>query len=159
MATLRNLALALATLPLLAAAPAPIREAEARDLVARQEQAWNAGDLSAWAATFAASARFTDQTRTGEDMVTYGVASLPQARAQAAKLRARAKVQDVSVVDRVILSPAGARVISRKVTRIETEGRVRRSCAVSAQDLRRANGRVRSLGRTDTLYRCPPARR
>jgi hypothetical protein len=92
-------------------------------------------------------------------MVTYGDATLPQAREQARRFRSKAKVQDVSVVDRVILSAAGARVIVRKISRIEADGRVRRACAISAQDLRRSGGGVRSLGRTDTLYRCPAASR
>jgi hypothetical protein len=164
MAPLRNLLTAIAAAALTAAAPPRVTDADVRDFVVRQERAWNTGDLDAWAATFAPSARFTDQTRSGDDMVTYGVATLPQAREQARRVRAKAQVQDVSVVDRVIVSPAGgqatgARVIVRKVSRIETDGRVRRSCAISAQDLRLSGGRLRSLGRTDTLYRCRPAAR
>jgi len=153
---MRVLALLAAGL-LAAAAPARLTDADVRAFVARQERAWNAGDVATWAGLFTSDARFTDQARSGREMVAYGTSTLPQARQQAQRFFSQSKVRESGQVQRVEIQPDGraARVVVRKVSRIEAAGRVRLSCAESVQTLVLAGGRILSRGRTDTLYRCP----
>ncbi|WP_374472301.1 nuclear transport factor 2 family protein [Phenylobacterium sp.] len=148
---------AAAGIALAAAAPARVTEAQARDLVARLERAWNAGDVAGWAALHAPGARFTDQTITPKgETVAYGTSTLPQARTQAERFFSKSKVRESGQVERVEIAPDGrsARVTVRKLSRITTAGRERLSCAVSVQTLALDGGRLVSRGRTDTLYRC-----
>lgn len=142
---------------LAAAAPARLTETDARAFVARQERAWNAGDVAAWAALFTPDARFTDQARSGREMIAYGTSTLPQAQTQAARFFSQSQVSERGQVQRVDIEPDGrtARVVVRKVSTITSGGRVRHSCADSVQTLVRSGGRILSRGRTDTLYRCP----
>lgn len=153
---MRILVLAAAVL-LAAAAPQRLTDAGVRAFVARQERAWNAGDVAAWAALFTPDARFTDQARSGREMVAYGTSTLPQARGQAQRFFSQSQVRESGQVQRIEIQPDGrsARVVTRKVSRISTGGRVRLSCADSVQTLVLGGGRILSRGRTDTLYRCP----
>lgn len=148
----------LAAVALGAAGPARITDAEARAFVARQTRAWNAGDVAGWAALHTPDARFSDQTRTPKgEVVTYGTATLPQARDQARRFFATSKAQETGQVERVEIAADGAsaRVTARKLSRITAQGRTRDSCAISVQTLVLKGGRLRSTGRVDTLYRCP----
>lgn len=140
------------------AAPARLTDAEVRSYLSRQEQAWNAGRLDAWAALYTPDARFTDQARSNKnDIVSYGTSSLREAKAQSKRFRAKSKVRETGEVVRLQIAPDGrsASVVSRKVSRIEAAGRVRLSCADSAQTVVLQSGRILSRGQTDTLYRCP----
>lgn len=153
---MRALVVAAAVL-LAAAAPARLTDADVRAFVARQERAWNAGDVPAWAALFTPDALFTDQARSGREMVAYGTSTLAQARTQAQRFFSQSQVREGGQVQRVEIQPDGrtARVVIRKVSQITTGGRIRRSCADSVQTLVLSGGRILSRGRTDTLYRCP----
>jgi hypothetical protein len=147
----------------LAALAAPARaqeltEAQVRGFVARQERAWNAGDLAAWSDGFARDARFTDQYRTPSgQVVPYGTSTLAAARAQSAKFRATATLSETGQVLRVALAPdrRGAEVTSRVVSRIQRASGLRVTCAERRQELVLAAGRLRSKGQTDTFSRCP----
>ncbi|HVI32287.1 nuclear transport factor 2 family protein [Phenylobacterium sp.] len=149
--------IALAAVLLTAAAPGRLTDADIRSFLSRQERAWNAGDVADWAAHFTPDARFTDQARSGREMVAYGTSTLPQARTQAQRFFSQSQVRESGQVQRIDIQPDGltARVVIRKVSRIVTGGRVRLSCADSVQTLVRSDGRILSRGRTDTLYRCP----
>lgn len=142
---------------LAAAAPARLTDADVRAFVARQERAWNTGDVAAWTGLFTPDARFTDQARSGREMVAYGTSTLAQARTQAARFFSQSQVRESGQVQRIEIQPDGraARVVTRKVSRITSGGRVRLSCADSVQTLVLSGGRILSRGRTDTLYRCP----
>ena len=141
-----------------AAAQGAITDAAVRTFVARQEAAWNAGDLNAYFAGFTLGATFTDQAYVGDKPpVPYGTSSLADARAQTGKALARSKSRETAQVTRVVLAPDGrsAQVISRVATTLESPTGVRRLCASRIQTLITAGGQLRSRGRTDTFYKCP----
>jgi ketosteroid isomerase-like protein len=141
----------------LAAAPS-LTDASVRAFVARQERAWNAGDLAAYFALYAPDARFADQARTpGGQVVPYGSSTVAQARAQARKFRATAKVRETGQVLRVEIAPDGrsARVVAREVSVITTPARARTICAERVQTVVLRAGALRSTGQTDTVVKCP----
>ena len=128
-------------------------EADARAFVARQEQAWNAGALDRYFAAFTPDARFTDQAYVGDKPpVSYGTATLAQARLQAGKSRPGAKPQEAGRILRIALTRDGhtAQVESSVVSRVGG----RRLCATRMQTLILAHGTLRSRGQTDTYIRC-----
>jgi hypothetical protein len=145
----------------LAAGPAwagGVTEAAARAFVARQQQAWNAGQLDAYFAGFRPEAVFTDQYRTPSgQVVPYGTSTLPQARSQSRKFRSTAKVSETGAVERVTLGPDGrsAQVVSRVVARTQGPQGLRVTCAERRQELVLDAGGLRSKGQTDTYARCP----
>jgi len=156
---MRRLALRLALL--LVAGPAlaqdRITEADIRAFVARQEQAWNAGDLDRYFAGFTPDARFTDQAYVGDKPpVPYGTSTLAQARAQARRAAARGRTREAGEVRRIEIAADGAsaRVTSRVGSAVAADGKVRRLCASRVQTLTLAAGRLRSAGQTDTYVRC-----
>ena len=141
---------------LLIAAPATaqprITEPQARAFVARQEQLWNAGDLSRYFAAYTPDARFTDQAYAGDKPpVPYGTSTVAQARAQARKAAA-AKPHETGRVTRVAIAADGrsARVEATVFATLKT----RRLCAARVQTLVLAGGQLRSTGQTDTYIRC-----
>lgn len=138
-------------------AEAPLTEARVRAFVQRQERAWNAGDLAAYFALYTTDARFTDQARTGDRLIPYGTSTAAQARAQAKRFLAGAKVRETGQVLRVDIAPDGrsARVLAREVSVIATPARTRRSCAERVQTVVLVGGQLRSTGQTDTVVRCP----
>ena len=134
---------------------APITDQDVRAFVARQERAWNAGDLARYFAGFTPDARFTDQAYVGDKPpVPYGTSTLAEARAQAAKTRGRSR--EASEVMRVEIAADGrsAHVTSRVGSTVTTAGRVRHLCAGRVQTLVLAGGALRSRGQTDTYIRC-----
>jgi hypothetical protein len=151
----RRLALALALLAGSALAQPRIGEPQVRAFVARQERAWNAGDLAAWSAAFTPDARFTDQAYVGDKPpVPYGTSTLAEARAQAQRTRGRSR--EAGEVMRVEIAPDGrsAHVVSRVGSTVTSAGRVRRLCASRIQTLVLAGRGLRSRGQTDTYIRC-----
>ena len=147
-------ALALATLACIAAAPV-LTEAEVRAFVARQERAWNAGDLDAYFAAFAPSAVFVDQARANDNsIVPYGRSTLAEARRQSRRSFAKGGVSETGQVLGVQIAGATARVSSYEV--IRAGGRT--SCAERLQTLALQQGRLRSTGQVDTVVRCRRAR-
>lgn len=141
------------------AAPAPVTEAAARALVARQEAAWNARKIDDFFATFTPDAVFVDQARDSHGGITSnGKSTLAQARLQARRFVVKNRFRETATVDRVEIAPDGrsARVIGHEVSRIETPGRAPRTlCAETDQTLVLLGGRLLSRGQTDTDVRCP----
>lgn len=136
---------------------ARLTDAQVRDLLSRQEGAWNAGDLDAWAATYAADAVFTDQALGSNNrIVPYGQSRLPEALAQARRTLRRSKVEESVQVRRVSISAdgRGAAALADVRTRIETKGAVHWSCAERLESMALVRGRLRGLRQTDTLVRC-----
>lgn len=158
---IRNPVLLLAfALSVAAAAEARLTEAAVRAFVERQEAAWNARDVRAFAATFTADAVFVDQARNSNGGVTSnGSSTLAQATAQAKRFFAKSHFQATGVVDSVTIAPDGrsARVVGHEVTRIEATGQrpAHALCAQTAQTLVLTGGRILSKGQTDTDVRCP----
>ena len=156
-AALFGMAIAFAAGP--AAAAPRLTEPAIRAFVARQESAWNRGDVRAWAATHAPDAVFVDQARNNQNGVTpMGVSDLATATAQARRFFGGAKVHETSTIARIEIAPDGrsARVFSQDVSRIETRGRPARTlCAESLETVILAGGRILSRGQTDTTIRCP----
>jgi len=140
------------------AAPARLAEPQVRVFVERQTRAWNAGDLAAYFATFTPDARFTDQALSNENkVVPYGVSTVPQARTQARKTLAKAKVRETTVVTAVAIAPDGrsARVTSRTSSDITGPGAApRRVCAVRVATVAQTISGVRTSAQTDTIVRC-----
>lgn len=152
---MRRFALLLALLAGPALAEPRITHAAARAFVARQEQAWNAGDFSRYFAAFTANATFTDQAYVGDKPpVPYGTSSLAEAHAQAGRTRARSR--ELGQVMRIQIARDGraARVVSRVGSTVTQDGRTRRLCASRVQTLVLAGGALRSRGQTDTYVRC-----
>ncbi|WP_068874556.1 MULTISPECIES: nuclear transport factor 2 family protein [unclassified Phenylobacterium] len=138
-----------------AQAQTPITETAVRAFVARQQAAWNTDDHDRFFAGFTPEARFTDQAYVGDKPpVPYGTSTLAQARAQA--LRMRGKAREAVEVTRIEIAPDGrsARVLARVGSRVETDGRVRRLCASRLQTIVLAGGRLRATGKTDTFVKC-----
>lgn len=136
---------------------ARLSEPQVRDLVARQERAWNAGDLAAWAATYAPGAVFTDQALGSNNrIVPYGQSRLPEALAQARRTLRRSKVEESVRIRRVSISAdgRGAAALADVRTRIETRGAVRWSCAERLESMALVRGRLKAVRQTDTLVRC-----
>ena len=93
------LALMVASSP---AQAAGLGEEQVRGFVARQEAAWNRGDLAGYFAGFTRDAVFADQYRTPSGVVVpYGQSSLIQARAQSRRSRASAQISETSRVMRI----------------------------------------------------------
>ena len=146
----------LALVLLAAAAPARLTEPQVRAFVARQSAAWNARDLSGWAATFAADARFTDQALANSNtLVPYGSSSLPEARAQVRKTFAKGPAGEALVIDSVTLAPdgRGARVSAHAVSTAAG----RRICAQRVETVALTAAGLKATGQTDTIVRCRPA--
>lgn len=134
---------------------ARITEADVHAFMARQEQAWNAGDFDRYFTAFASSARFTDQAYVGDKPpVPYGTSTLAQARAQAR--RSAARTRERGEVRRIEIAADGrsAKVTSRVGTAVTEKGRTRRLCASRVQTLTLDGGRLRSTGQTDTYVNC-----
>ena len=139
------------------AAPARLTEPEVRAFVARQSKAWNAGDLGGYFALFTPDAAFTDQARARDGrVVTYGTSSMAQARTQARRTFAAAKVHEATTVRAVTLAPdqAHATVSSAEVTTLAGHGPPRRVCAERVQAVVATPAGLRSKGQTDTVVRC-----
>jgi hypothetical protein len=148
-------AMMVALLATSAHAEARLTDTQARAFVARQQRAWNAGDLERYFTGFTSEARFTDQAYVGDKPpVPYGTSTLAEARTQARRGGARSR--EAAEVRRVEIAPDGrsARVTSRVGSTVTRDGRVRRLCASRVQTLVLARGAVRSRGQTDTYIRC-----
>jgi hypothetical protein len=151
---MRRLAILLAALLTISAAPA-LTAAQVRDFLARQERAWNRGDLAGYFAGYDREAVFVDQARSNENtIVPYGRSTVRQAQAQARRTFAEAKVRETGEVRRIEIAGATARVWTFEVTRIERAGRVQTYCAERLQALSRVGARIVSTGQTDTIVRC-----
>ena len=151
------LLLALAAAPSPAMAQSAITDAQVRTFMARQEAAWNAGELDRYFAGFTPQARFTDQAYVGDKPpVPYGTSTLAQARTQARKARARAKIRETGRVTRIQIGADGrsARVVSNVASTVDTGGKVRHLCAYRGQALVLRGGRLLTMGQTDTFFKC-----
>jgi hypothetical protein len=135
---------------------ARVTEADIHAFAARQEQAWNAGDLDRYFAGFTADARFTDQAYVGDKPpVPYGTSTLAEAKAQAR--RAAGKSRERGEIRRIEIAPDGrsARVTSRVGSTVEASGKPpRRLCASRLQTLVMSGGGLRASGQTDTFVKC-----
>jgi hypothetical protein len=154
----RALLLALLVAGPASAAPAPLAEPQVRAFVERQSRAWNAGDLTAYFATFTPDARFTDQALGNDNkIVPYGVSTIAQARTQARKTLAKSKVLETTIVTAVSVAPDGrsARVTARTSSEIATAGAApRKVCAVRVATVAATPSGLRATGQTDTIVRC-----
>jgi uncharacterized protein (TIGR02246 family) len=143
--------------PLAAQAAPRLTEADVRAFVDRQSKAWNAGDLAGYFALFAPSATFTDQGRAKDGRTAlYGVSTLGEARAQARRTFAGAKLRETTAVRSIRLAPDGrSAIVDAAVdTAITQGGRTRRSCAERSQTLVATPTGPRSKGQTDTVVFC-----
>lgn len=139
------------------AAPARLTDAQVRALVARQEQAWNAGELAGFFGLFTADARFTDQARSKDGrLVVYGTSTVAQARTQAGRLFGKSKVRETAQVRAVQIAADGrsARVTGFEEAQITTAGKARRICAETDQTVVLTPAGLRSEGQTDTVVAC-----
>ena len=153
---MRRLLLAAAVLTV-AAGPAPVTDAKVRDLIARQQRAWNAGDLKTYFAAYTPDAVFVDQARSNENtIVPYGRSALAQARANSRKALAKGKLSENGQVVRVEVSPDGrsARAAINVVLRAPSAGGQRTSCVQRLQTFVARGARLVSTGQTDTIVRC-----
>lgn len=139
-------------------AAAEIREADARAFVARQEAAWNAGQLDRYFANFTTDATFTDQAYVGDKPpVPYGTSTRDEARANARKAFAKTPTpREAGRVLRVEMAPDGrsARVVSVVGSTVWDQGRARKLCATRHQALIETKAGLRSVSRTDTYVKC-----
>lgn len=148
--------LALLAGPAVAQAPR-ITEAEIRAFAARQEQAWNAGDLERYFRGFTPDARFTDQAYVGDKPpVPYGASTVAQAREQAGRTRGRSRER--GEIRRIEIAADGrsAVVTSRVGSLVQTSGKPRRLCASRIQTLVASPAGLRASGQTDTFVKCSP---
>jgi hypothetical protein len=140
------------------AAPARLAQPQVRAFVERQSQAWNAGDLAAYFATFTPDARFTDQALGNDNkVVPYGVSSVAQARTQARKTLAKSKVRETTAVTAVSLAPDGrsARVTANTRSEITAAGAApRQVCAMRVATVAQTPQGLRTTAQTDTIVRC-----
>lgn len=144
---------------LVAATPALARtrmtDADVRAFAARQQAAWNDGQLDRYFAGFTPDATFTDQAYVGgKPPVPYGTSTLAKARTLAA--RAKGRSREAVEVLRVQVAADGrtAEVQSRVGSTVETAGKVRRLCASREQTLVLADGRLRASRQVDTFVKC-----
>ena len=152
---MRRLVLLLVLIAGPALAQSRITDGDVRAFVARQERAWNAGDLGVYFAGFTPDATFTDQAYVGDKPpVPYGTSTLAQARAQAGRTKGRSR--EASQVMRIEIARDGrsARVASRVGSTVTTAGKTRRLCASRVQTVVLAGGSLRSRGQTDTYIHC-----
>jgi len=154
----RALLLALLIAGPAAAAPVRLAEPQVRAFMERQSRAWNAGDLTAYFATFTADAHFTDQALGNDNrIVPYGVSTVAQARTQAGKTLAKSKVRETTVVTAVSIAPDGrsARVTAKTGSQIAAAGAPpRQVCAVRVATVALTPAGLRTTGQTDTIVRC-----
>jgi hypothetical protein len=154
---MRALPLLIALVATPALAQPAITETQARAFVARQEAAWNAGDLDRYFAGFTPEARFTDQAYVGDKPpVPYGTSTVAEARAQAGKTLARSRTRETGQVTRVRIAAdrRSAQVVSNVASTVDTGGKVRHLCAYRGQALVLRGGRLLSNGQTDTFFKC-----
>lgn len=152
---MRRLVVILVLLAGPALAAATVTEDAVRALVARQEQAWNAGRLGAYFAAFTPDARFTDQAYVGDKPpVPYGTSTLEQARAQARKTQGRSR--EAGRVTRVEVAPDGrsARVVSSVGSIVQAGERTRRLCASREQTVVLSGGALKIRAQVDTYVKC-----
>jgi hypothetical protein len=153
------LVLALLALPAAPALAAPrITEDAARAFLARQERAWNAGDLETYFAGFIPQARFTDQAYVGDKPpARYGTSTRAEARAQARKaLAAGGGSREAGRVLRVTIAPDGqsADVALNVGSLVRSRGHVRRMCAARTVRLVLRGGALKAGDQTDTYVKC-----
>jgi hypothetical protein len=154
---MKTLLLALAIAGPAVAAPARLSEADVRGLVERQSRAWNAGDLTAYFATFSPTARFTDQALGNDNgIVPYGVSTLAQAQAQSRRTLAAGKVREAVTIDAVTVAQDGrsARLSARAVSDITRAGVGRRVCVRRIETFEATPAGPRATAQTDTVVRC-----
>lgn len=154
---MRALPLLFALLATPALAQPAITDAQVRAFVARQEAAWNAGDLDRYFAGFTPQARFTDQAYVGDKPpVPYGTSTLSEARAQARKALARTRRREAGRVTGLRIGADGrsAQVVSNVASTVDSGGKVRHLCAYRGQALVLRGGRLLSNGQTDTFFKC-----
>lgn len=150
---MRRLILLLVLIAAPALAQARLTDDNVRAFVARQERAWNAGDLTGYFAAFTADARFTDQAYVGDKPpVPYGTSTLAQAHSQARKALRGDKPRETGRILRIVIAADGrsARVDSTVASQVKA----RRLCASRTQVVVLDKGGLRSRGQTDTFIRC-----
>lgn len=139
------------------AAPARLSDAEVRAFVARQEAAWNAGDVAGFFALAAPDASFTDQARAKDGrVVVYGTSTVAQARAQASRFFAKSRTRETVTIRSVQIAPDGksARIEGHEDARLITAGHTRHLCAETLQIVVATPAGLRSKGQTDTVTPC-----
>jgi len=154
---MRALPLLFALLATPALAQPAITDAQVRAFVARQEAAWNAGDLDRYFAGFTPQARFTDQAYVGDKPpVPYGTSTLAEARTQARKALARTRRREAGRVTALRIGADGrsVQVVSNVASTVDSGGKVRHLCAYRGQALVLRGGRLLSNGQTDTFFKC-----
>jgi hypothetical protein len=154
----RLLMIVVAALATTAQAAPRLTEADVRAFVARQSQAWNAGDLAAYFALYLPSATFTDQGRSKDGrLVPYGASTLSEARRQTRRSRATTGVREASAIRAIRMDPGGkgATIVADEDIRLTEKGRARRLCAERVQAVVLTPAGLRSKGQTDTYVACP----
>lgn len=153
----RFLILALILLAAPAFAETRITEAAARAFLAKQERAWNAGQLDAYFAGFAPGAHFTDQAYVGDKPpVPYGTSTLAEARTQAKAALAKGGSREAGRIVQVTIAPDGqsAQAALTVGSLVKTGSRTRRMCASRTVDLVLRGGVLKASDQTDTYVKC-----
>ena len=139
------------------AAPARFSEAEVRAFVARQEKAWNAGDVAGFFAMATPDAVFTDRARAKDGrVVVYGASTVAQARAQASRFFAKSHTRETVTIGSVQIAPDGrsARILGHEDAIQTTASHTRQLCAETDQTVVATPAGLRSKGQIDTLTPC-----
>jgi hypothetical protein len=149
----RRALIVLALAALTAAAPARLTEAQVRTFAARQSALWNAQDMAGYFATFTPGARFTDQALANSNtIVPYGSSSVTQARALAAKSRARGRLSEAISVQSIVLAPDGRG--ARLSAHVVSQAAGQQFCAQRVETLVMTPSGLRASAQTDTIVRC-----
>jgi hypothetical protein len=139
------------------AAPTRLTDAEIRAFVARQEKAWNGGDVAGFFALATSDASFTDQARAKDGrVVVYGASTVAQARAQASRFFAGSHTRETVTVRSVQIAPDGrsARVVGHEDALLTGAGHTRHLCAETLQTVVLTPAGLRSKGQIDTVTPC-----
>ena len=142
---------------LTAGAPAGLTEPQVRAFASRQSADWNAGRFAAYFASFASTARFTDQALANSNtIVPYGSSSREEARAQVGRRFAKQRPSESLTITRVTLAADGS--TARVDAQVVSQSGGRTFCAQRAETLARTPRGPRATSQTDTIVRCRAGR-
>ena len=136
---------------------ARLDEPMVRAFAANQEAAWNAHDFDRYYATCAPEAQFVSVRWNADGSITRETRTPQEDRAAAEKYFKGhpGKFTEVAEIDRIEITPDGhsAHVLGHQTARIEGAGKPSVLRATTEQTLVLRDGRVLSLGQTDTAVR------
>jgi hypothetical protein len=134
-----------------------ISDAAVREFVARQERAWNRGDLDAYFAAFTSQARFTDQAYVGnKPPVPYGTSTRAEAKAQAKAALKDGSSREAARITRIAIASDGksAKVSLIVGSIVDSGGHRRRLCASRTLEIVLSGRALKGRDQTDTYVKC-----